>query len=76
MIYNIWSEGYLCTGMEGRPAPANLHGTQEANNFQEACDLFFSKKENDSENSYNKENLTFWGCSLYDNENEARRSFG
>ena len=70
--YEIWCEGYVCTGESGR---AHYFGTTMANNFQEACDNFFNNDEYHSQ-YYNSKNLTYWGCRLFDNEFEARVSFG
>ena len=72
-IYKIWSEGWSATGGS---SGALLHGTQIANSFREACNIFFSKKENDERGDYDSKYLTYWGCSLFDNEKDARRSFG
>jgi len=71
MKYEIWSEGFLITGMEGDPANASLVATIEAESFQAACDLYY--KDN---NLYDAKSLTFWGCRLFDNEASARLSFG
>ena len=69
--YEVWMEGYLCTGMEGQPSPATFVGTCEAESFREACVKLCSKDPN-----FNKDTLSVWGCSLYGNEVSARRSFG
>lgn len=66
--YNIWSEGFIV--MEGRSG-AHYHGKIKANSFKEACDNFFK---NDS--LYSPERMTYWGCKLFDNEQEARKSYG
>jgi hypothetical protein len=71
--FNIWSTGYRITGNDGT---AHFHGTQIANSFQEACDKFFSNKNNDKRGDYDSQRLTFWGCSLHDNEKDARIPFG
>ena len=66
--FEIWSEGYAV--MEGR-GTAHHHGNIEANSFKEACDIFFNNNK-----LYNPERLTYWGCKLFDNETDARKSFG
>ena len=72
MKFDIWSEGFLVTGMEGQPAQARRHASGiEADSFQEACDKFFI-----ADKLYNSERLSHWGCGLFDNEQLARRSFG
>ena len=68
MRYDVWMEGFVITG---NTACARYIGSVEANSFKEACDIVC--KDN---SSYNSEHLTIWGCGLYDNESDARRSFG
>ena len=66
--FEIWSEGFNITGNSGK---ATLHGTIEAKNFKDSCNKFFKNAD-----SYDPEDLTYWGCRLYDNETDARRTFG
>ena len=66
--FEIWSEGYIITGGRGT---ALFHGKIKANSFKEACDILF-----DDDKFYNPKNLTYWGCRLFDNEIDARKSFG
>ena len=66
--YEIWSEGYAATG---ESAPAHLHGKQEAESFFEACLIFFK-----GSYLFNVDRMTYWGCRLFDNETDARKSFG
>lgn len=67
--YEIWSEGYRATGDS---AGACFHGRIYASSFKEACIKYFG-----IDNIYfNEDNLTFWGCHLYDNEQKARKNFG
>jgi hypothetical protein len=70
MNYDIWLEGFEFSIDES--ATASFIETVEAESFQEACDK--CKLSNDS--LYNSKNLTYWGCKLYDNENDARKNFG
>lgn len=72
--YNIWMQGYLCSGMEGIPEKATYEGEFEANSFREACDMW--SKTLKEPYYYNSEYLTYWGCKLFDNEIDARKSFG
>lgn len=69
--YQVWIEGFLATGEHAR---ASLIGEVEANSFQEACDALCGKYTVHNEN-YNRENRTVWGCRLFDNEADARKSF-
>lgn len=72
--YEIWSEGYLCTGMEGVPEKAQLFGISEGNSFKDACIKFFSKQEDG--NYFNEEAMAYYGVKLHDNEADARKRFG
>jgi len=69
--YQVWMEGFMITGMEGEPARAHLLGEYEADSFKEACIKACGKS-----SSFNEERLTEWGCKLYDNERDARKTFG
>lgn len=67
--YEVWSEGYQATGDS---AGAVFHGRVVASSFKEACINYFG-----IDNIYfNEDNLTFWGCKLFDNEIDARKNFG
>ena len=72
MKYEIWSEGYSCTG---NSSGAIYLGTFEAESFKAACDLL-AKSDKEFDRLYNPERMTFWGCRLFDNETDARKSFG
>ena len=69
--FNIWCEGYLATGTEGIPAKAVFIGTIEAETFQQACDKRFSGNQ-----YYDADRRTYFGCRLFDNEQDARKTFG
>ena len=76
-LYEIWSEGYLCTGVEGNPAKASLLGKVEAESFKDACIKLCSPKEFQARHGrFDPERLSVWGCRLFDNEKAARKSFG
>ena len=66
--YSIWSEGFAATGERGT---AMYHGSASGNNFKEACINFFKKDQ-----YFDKNCLSYWGCALYEDESDARRSFG
>lgn len=77
MKYEIWMEGYLATGMEGQPKRAGCLGKVEAETFVEACDKLCSSTAFQKRyGTYHKESNSVWGCKLFNNEAEARRSFG
>ena len=68
-VYDVWAEGYNATSNRGR---ARLMGNQiEADSFREACD--FALKDS---KFFDKAKLSFWGCRLFETEEEARESFG
>lgn len=69
--FQIWAEGFAATGQSGK---AFLFGESEGADFQEACDRFFARRE--YKGFYNPGRLTHWGCKLFDNEQDARKSFG
>ena len=70
--FEIWSEGFTATGTSGK---ACLRGVEVGKNFHEACKTFFGKNRG-HHNLYNPEHNTYWGCRLFDNEIDARKSFG
>ena len=71
MLYSIWMEGFATIESNGHA----MHlGDYEASSFSEACQL----AANDYPNYgyYNSHTNCIWGCRLFDNEIDARRSFG
>jgi hypothetical protein len=73
-IYDIWSEGYLTSGMEG--ARATYYGSYEGDTFREACENWAKTLGEDSKKYFDKDDLRFYGCKLFDNGADARKSFG
>ena len=73
MKFNIWREGYLCTGLEGIPETARCLGEWDGKNFKEAC-INWSKVTKST--TFNADRLTDWACRLLDNEADARKQFG
>lgn len=79
--YDIWIEGYLCTGMEGIPARAQkLASDIEANSFIEAVEKWYKSIPNAPSNYgdliVQNDVAILWGCRLFDNEKDARKLFG
>lgn len=79
--YDIWIEGYLATGMEGIPNKAHkLASNIEANSFIEAVKKWYNSEPNalaDYGDLTIKNNIaSLWGCRLFENEIDARKSFG
>ena len=75
MTYEVWMEGYCATGQS---ATHEFIGKEEANNFKKACKIAMRKwaSKEDYETYYDEDNMTFWGCRLFDNESDAARGFG
>ena len=77
--FEIWIEGFAATG---ESATANLLGTAKGETFNEACENFRYEngnplgldKDKDGSNRYDYPSI--WACQLYDNEIDARKSFG
>lgn len=59
-------EGFAATGNN---APAQKLGEADADDFQSACNLVCSRMEH-------YDGRTVWGCRLFENEVDARKSFG
>lgn len=70
----LWSEGYQATGQS---SGAIFHGNFDCKTLKEAVILFKeSLKDTHSKECIDIDSLTFWGCSFFDNEFDARKSFG
>lgn len=85
--YEIWIEGYAATGEH---SPASFIGKSKGDNFEDACKNFEypenimsflgdeiiihkgDKLKLDTHYPY----PSIWACILYDNETDARKSFG
>lgn len=73
-MYQVWTEGYRATGEHGT---ATYHGECLAESFQEACEKLLGDsldKNPDGTNRYPYPSV--WACRFYDNEADARKSFG
>ena len=68
-LWEIWAEGYVVSGSIS--GVARLLGTIRAKSFRKACEIRFNEDE-----YFDSDSLTYWGCRLFDNETEARISFG
>lgn len=69
--WEVWREGYYASGCEGTPAKAHKYGEIEAESFQQACELLLADNQD-----FDPKGLNVWGCRLFDNEIDARESFG
>ncbi len=68
---NLWCEGYAATGQSSK---ATFCGEFEAVDLKDAVRQY--KKSRYDTNVIDVENLTEWGCRFFDNEADARRSYG
>lgn len=72
--FSIWSEGYADNG--GREK-ACFHGKVIAENFIEACEKIPAIDKNPNGTlRLNNGTPAIWGCRCFDNESDARKSFG
>ncbi|MDD4402024.1 MAG: hypothetical protein PHI24_09150 [Desulfitobacteriaceae bacterium] len=71
-LIEIWSEGYIVTGNHGF---ATLHGKVEAHDLKEACDLFAASNQ-EFAHYYDANNMRWWGCRIFDNWEDALKSYG
>ena len=75
--YEIWIEGYECTGQS---SGALFKGIYEGNSLKEAClnkaikDPDFAKYLKCAPGKNGR--CSYWGCTIFDNEKDARKLFG
>jgi hypothetical protein len=67
--YDIWAEGYAVTGNSG--TAQKMAGGVRATSFKNACIKHF-----EGSPFFDKEKLTYWGCKLFPDEYDARKTFG
>jgi len=70
--FDIWAEGYRATGQS---SGATYLGSEKAETFRQACKKH-ARKDSQFNYYFNEESMTYWGCKLFDNERDARKSFG
>ena len=70
--WEIWSEGYYLSGEHAR---ARLWGEVVATSFREAC-ARIAVRNAEFAKLYDKDELRWFNCRLYDNERDARKAFG
>ena len=70
--FEIWCEGFRATG-EG--CPAHLMGVWPGKTFRRAV-ISFMESEPGLKKYFNEEDLSSWGCKIFDNEKDARANFG
>ena len=72
MQFAIWCEGYAATGESGT---ATLIGRAFGKTFKEAYENF-AERDKGFKNLFNPDRMTYWGCRLFTNQADARKSFG
>lgn len=74
-VYSLWSEGYSATGGS---ATAQFEGIFEGTSFNDACDNWAKTLEQPEyyRPGTDKSRPSYWGCRIFDNETDARKSFG
>lgn len=70
-FYHVWSEGYYASGGH---SDAIYLGSYYTDTFEDAC--LQAAIKNNMLNDYNERANSICGCKLFDNEEEARKSFG
>jgi len=71
-FFAIWSEGYRAQGNDSGAVP---FGYEEGIDFKDAC-IRKAEKDPEFKEYFNPDRMTWWGCRLFDNEVDARKSFG
>jgi len=74
-MFKVWTEGYAATGERGF---AMYHGECLAETFEEACEKLISGIDRDADGKISLRNgrPSVWACKCFDNEIDARKSFG
>ena len=71
-LFEIWCEGHQATGDS---SDAGHLGWMVGEDFKDACKNFASI-DPAFKRYFDPEHMTYWGCKLFDNEGDARKSFG
>lgn len=75
LMYQVWTEGYAASGEH---ANAVYHGECLAMSFEEACEKLIKGLDRNSDGTLRLMGgkPAIWGCRCFDNEGDARKSFG
>ena len=78
--YEVWTEGYAVTGNSGEAFQLNLTNETstkwKGDTFRAACINAMISLEWDIDHYYDYGKNTYWACRFFDNEQDARKSFG
>ena len=70
----LWIEGFSATGQR---QDATMIGIYQAKNLNDAVKQYMENNKNKVEwDCFGKNRHAIWGCEIFDNEIEARKSFG
>lgn len=74
-VISLWEEGHRATGSTGT---AKFLGSYMANDMDDAVEQYLKKHPESKQYHRRNEDGThaIWGCVLYDNEIDARKTFG
>ena len=76
--YQVWVEGFAATGESGKAfqliSPEGV-SEWEGETFKDACQTAM-KALGWNFKSYSEERNSYWACRFFDNEADARESFG
>lgn len=91
MKFDVWSEGYAATGEHGT-AMCHRLGVEAGNFQDACDQVFrqsnplvrdasegqptWARQPASFDSNYDRDRLTYWGCLLFPDENEARKSYG
>ena len=73
MKHQVWSEGYRATC---ESSGATYHGEWDGRTFKESVKAFKDSQDSRGKALINLDRMTFWGCRFFDNQTDARKSFG
>ena len=65
----------MATGMDGVPQRAFMLTDIEAPSLRDACRAY-ALMHPEWAKDWDAERMTYWGCRIFDNEQEARKKFG
>lgn len=72
--FQVWTEGYSATGGS---SDATFHGEFEGETFKDAVIAWKNTLTDPySIECVDLERMCFWSCRFFDNEKDARKSFG
>lgn len=71
--WEVWTEGFMVTG---NTEVAQFHGKFKGRNFREAVLQYKNSVSKETQSFIDLDRMSYWGCRFFDNERDARKSFG